>query len=123
MPLAADSLLGEADCITNITDNTVVASLPTIIEKAGEKGIPVFGSEVEQVRNGCLAAEGLDYIALGKQTGKMAAQVLKGEKKASEISYEIITEPGFYVNNKVAADLGIEVPEDLLESAVEQFDE
>ncbi len=123
VPLAADSLLGEADCITNITDNTVVASLPTIIEKAGEKGIPVFGSEVEQVRNGCLAAEGLDYIALGKQTGKMAAQVLKGEKKASEISYEIITEPGFYVNNKVAADLGIEVPEDLLESAVEQFDE
>ena len=120
MPLAADSLLGEADCITNITDNTVVASLPTILEKAGEKGIPVFGSEIEQVRNGCLAAEGLDYIALGKQTGKMAAQVLKGEKKASEMPYEIITEPGFYVNNKVAADLGIKVPEDLLESAVEQ---
>lgn len=123
VPLAADSLLGEADCITNITDNTVVASLPTILEKAGEKGIPVFGSEIEQVRNGCLAAEGLDYIALGKQTGKMAAQVLKGEKKASEMPYEIITEPGFYVNNKVAADLGIKVPEDLLESAVEQFGE
>lgn len=123
VPLAADDLLGQADCITNLTDNTVVASLPTILEKADEKGIPVFGSEVEQVKLGCLAAEGIDYIALGKQTGKLAAQVLKGEKKASEIPYEIITEPGFYVNNKAAEKLKIEVPEELAASAVESFDE
>ena len=121
--LAADDLLSSVDCITNITDNTVVASLPTILEKASEKKIPVFGSEIEQVKIGCLAAEGIDYIALGKQTGKMAAKVLKGEKKASEIPYEIITEPGFYVNNKVAENLGVAVPEELLESAVESFDE
>lgn len=121
--LAADDLLSEVDCITNLTDNTVVASLPTILEKANEKGIPVFGSEIEQVKNGCLAAEGIDYIALGKQTGKMAAQVLKGEKKASEMNYEIITEPGFYVNTKVAEDLGIQIPEELLDSAVESFDQ
>lgn len=122
IPLAADDLISKSDCITNLTDNTVVASLPTIIEKANEKKIPVFGSEIEQVRIGCLAAEGIDYIALGKQTGKIAAQVLKGEKKASEISYEIITEPGFYVNSKVAENLGITVPEELAADAVENFD-
>lgn len=120
--LAADDLLSTVDCITNLTDNTVVASLPTIIEKANEKKVPVFGSEIEQVKIGCLAAEGIDYIALGKQTGKIAAQVLKGEKKASEIPFEIITEPGFYVNNKVAEDLGVTVPEELLKTAVESFD-
>ena len=71
---------------------------------------------------GCLAAEGIDYIALGKQTGKMAAKVLKGEAKASEQKFlKTITEPGFYVNNKVAEDLGITVPEDLANSAVESF--
>ena len=32
--LAADDLLSQVDCITNLTDNTVVASLPTILEKA-----------------------------------------------------------------------------------------
>lgn len=121
--LAADDLLSKVDCITNLTDNTVVASLPTILEKANEKKIPVFGSEIEQVKIGCLAAEGIDYIALGKQTGKMAAQVLKGEKKASEMNFEIITEPGFYVNNKVASDLGVTVPKELSDSAVESFDE
>ena len=120
--LATDDLLTKVDCITNLTDNTVVASLPTILEKATEKGIPVFGSEIEQVKIGCLAAEGIDYIQLGKQTGKIAAQILKGEKKASEIPYEIISEPGFYVNTKVAENLGIEVPSDLADSAVESFD-
>lgn len=120
--LATDDLLTKVDCITNLTDNTVVASLPTILEKANEKGIPVFGSEIEQVKIGCLAAEGIDYIQLGKQTGKIAAQILKGEKKASDIPYEIISEPGFYVNTKVAENLGIEVPSDLADSAVESFD-
>ncbi|MFV0527261.1 MAG: ABC transporter substrate-binding protein [Lachnospiraceae bacterium] len=120
--LAADDLLSKVDCISNLTDNTVVNSLPTILDKAAAKQIPVFGSEVEQVKIGCLAAEGIDYLALGIQTGKMAAQVLKGEKKASEIPYETISESGFYVNLAVADTLGITVPEDLLAEAVESFD-
>lgn len=121
--LAADDLISKVDCITNLTDNTVVASLPTILEKANEKGIPVFGSEIEQVRIGCLAAEGLDYVALGEQTGEMAAKILKGEAQASEMPYETISEPGFYVNMKVAENLGITVPDELTQSAVESFDE
>ena len=123
IPLATDDLLSQVDCITNLTDNTVVASLPTILEKANEKNIPVFGSEIEQVKIGCLAAEGLDYIALGKQTGQMAAKVLNGEAKASELAFEIITEPGFYVNTKVTENLGIKVADDMLADAVEVFEE
>ena len=121
--LATDDLLSQVDCISNLTDNTVVSSLATILDKANAANIPVFGSEIEQVKLGCLAAEGLDYVALGKQTGKIAAQILKGEKKASEIPYEIISEPGFYVNTKVAENLGITVPDTMKERAVESFTE
>ena len=121
--LATDELLTEVDCLTNLTDNTVVASLATILDKANKQNIPVFGSEIEQVKIGCLAAEGLDYVALGKQTGKMAAEILKGEKKASEMNFETITEPGFYVNEKVAENLGVTVPQDLADEAVESFTE
>ncbi len=120
--LAAEELLGEVDCLTNLTDNTVVNSLATILNKANQKKIPVFGSEVEQVKIGCLAAEGLDFIELGKQTGKMAAAVLKGEKKASEMNYETISTPGLYVNTKTAENLGITLDEELVNSAVESFD-
>ena len=62
IPLAADSLLEQVDCLNNLTDNTVVASLPLILSKANAKNIPVFGSEIEQVKIGCLAAMGLDYV-------------------------------------------------------------
>ena len=123
VPLAADSLLSKVDCVTNLTDNTVVASLPVILDKANKLNIPVFGSEIEQVKIGCLAAMGLDYIDLGKQTGKMAAAVLKGEKKASEMNFEVIEEAAFYGNEKVAENLGITFPEDLTSSAKELFTE
>jgi putative ABC transport system substrate-binding protein len=121
--LAADTLINKVDCITNLTDNTVVASLPVILDKAAAKNIPVFGSEIEQVKIGCLAAMGLDYIELGRQTGKMAAQVLRGEKKASEMNYETIKEAAFYGNTRVAGNLGITLPEDLTKNAAELFTE
>jgi len=78
IPLAIDNLLSKVDCLSNLTDNTVVGSLPVILEAANARGIPVFGSEIEQVKIGCVAGEGLEYYELGKQTGKMAAKVIKG---------------------------------------------
>lgn len=123
VPQAADSLLGKVDCITNLTDNTVVSALPVILSKAEKLNIPVFGSEIEQVRIGCLATVGLDYINLGEQTGKMAAKVLKGEMKASEMNFEVISEASFYGNNKVAENLGIEIPAELKAAAAGLFDE
>ena len=122
IPLAADTLIGKVDCITNLTDNTVVASLPVILSKASAKNIPVFGSEIEQVKIGCLAAMGLDYVELGKQTGEMAAKVLKGEAKASELNFETIKDAAFYGNTKVAENLGITLPESLTGNAAELFD-
>ena len=66
---------------------------------------------------------GLDYVDLGKQTGRMAAEVLKGEKKASELNFEVIETAAFYGNSKVAEDLGITFPEDLASNAKELFTE
>ena len=77
IPMAADAILNEVDCLTNLTDNMVVTSLGLILDKANAKGIPVFGSEFEQVKLGCAAAANIDYYELGVMTGKMAADVLK----------------------------------------------
>ena len=123
IPLAADNILEKADCLSNLTDNTVVNSLPVILDKAAKKNIPVFGSEIEQVKIGCLASMGLDYIKLGQQTGQMAAKILKGEAKANEMNYEIIEEASFYANAAVADTLGITIPEDMTASAAEIFTE
>ena len=119
IPLALDALLPQVDCLSNMTDNTVVAALALELEKANAAGKPVFGSEVEQVVGGCIAAEGLDYLALGRQTGAMAASILSGEKLASEIPYEIITEPGLYVNYAVLDQFGVTLSDELAARAVE----
>lgn len=116
IPQAADVILGEVDCITNLTDNTVVDNLPVVIEKANAANIPVFGSEEEQVGNGCIASAGIDYIELGKIAGKMAARVLKGENVA-DMPYETITESKITVNEAVASALNVVIPSDILDSA------
>lgn len=122
IPLAAEQLAAKVDCISNLTDNNVVSSLPVVLDAANKNGIPVFGSEIEQVKKGCLAAMGLDYISLGEQTGRMAAKVLKGEAKASEMPYELIEGAAFYGNTAVAENLGITLPEELTSGAAEMFD-
>ena len=121
--MAAASLLDKVDCLTNLTDNTVVSALPTVLDQANEKNIPVFGSEIEQVKRGCLAAEGLDYVNLGIETGKMAAQILKGEAKAEDMKYELLTDSSLYINQAAADDLGITIPEDMTQRAEETFTE
>lgn len=121
--LAAADLAAKVDCITNLTDNTVVSALQTVIAKATDAGIPVFGSEVEQVKAGCVASMGLEYVELGKQTGHMAAKVLKGEAKASDLKYETITEPSLYVNTAAAAKVNLTLADDFVAGAYERFDE
>lgn len=123
IPLVMDLLLGEVDCITNLTDNTVVNSLATVIGLANEAGIPVFGSEIEQVKMGCVAAQGLDYVALGHQTGVMAAKILRGEERANSLPFELITESELTINTAVAEMLELEIPEVLINEAVTIFNE
>ena len=43
-----------------------------------------------------MASAGIDYVELGKMAGKLAAQILKGEAKASDIPYETVTEYSTY---------------------------
>lgn len=47
----------------------------------------------------------------------------KRRKKASELPYETIEEASLYINEKTAENLGIEIPSELKDSAVESFAE
>lgn len=117
---AVDKLIADqVDCISNLTDNNVVGVLASILEKTNEANIPVYGSEVEQVKIGCVAAAGIDYYQLGIQTGLMAARVIKGEATCDEIPYESITEYGIYINSAALAEMNIEIPADVADKAIE----
>ncbi|MDD3222529.1 MAG: ABC transporter substrate-binding protein [Clostridia bacterium] len=115
IPIALDSLVTKVDCISNLTDNNVVNNLDTVIAKATEAGIPVFGSEVEQVVNGCAASMGLDYTELGRQTGVMAAAVLNGEDAAT-MPVQVISASSLYVNSDVMSQFNLSVPDEYKDS-------
>ena len=117
---AVDTLLSRGiDCMSNLTDNTVVGVLASTLEKTDAAGVPVYGSEVEQVKIGCVAAAGIDYIQLGIQTGMMAAKVLTGEASCEDIPYETISEYGIYVNSDALNAMGIQLPADIAAKAIE----
>ena len=116
IPQALDLLVTQVDCISNMTDNTVVDNLPVLLEKANAANIPVFGSEEEQVGNGCIASAGIDYIDLGKKAGIMAARVLKGED-ITTIPYETLTESKITINPDAAAAIGITIPQSIIDRA------
>lgn len=100
-----------ADCINNFTDNNVVDNLTAVLRAAEKGNIPVFGSEIEQVKNGCLASQGIDYVALGRETGKMAAGILKGEAKAAETPVFMVKDCSPVYNPTVLETLGLTLPE------------
>ena len=91
----------KVDCIDNLTDNNVVNNLSVVTNATNAAGIPIFGSEIEQVaKYGCVASETLDYVALGKTTGEMAAKILKGtDVKTMPVSVVTDSKPVYSLKN------------------------
>ena len=109
IPAAAEALASKVDCINNFTDNNVVNNLSVLLNSAEKYEIPVYGSEEEQVKNGCMASVSINYVALGKVTGEMAVQVLKGTN-AGEMAVKTITDAELVYNSDVVTGLGLTLP-------------
>lgn len=103
----------KVDCIVNLLDNTVVGKLQNILTAAKNASIPVFGSEIEQVKAGCLASASIEYVTVGKLSGKQAAEILKG-KAVSEVAPLTMENETFNCyNSDVMAALNINLPQSL----------
>ena len=111
IPSAADELASKVDCINNFTDNNVVNNLSVVLSAADKYKIPVYGSEEEQVKNGCLASVSIDYVALGKVTGQMGVDVIDGED-ITKMAVKTITDATPIVNTDVLETLGMTLPAD-----------
>lgn len=110
-----DSLISkDIDCIVNLLDNTIVGKLQNILAKTNAAGIPVFGSEIEQVKAGCLASASIDYITVGNLAGEQAAEILGG-KAADDVAEKTMENETFpCFNSEVLAKFeGLNKPENI----------
>lgn len=113
---ALDVILKEIDVLYTPTDNLIVASTPIVLDKANTANVPVIGCIDDQVKQGALATETIDYKQLGYQTGEIAIRVLNGEKP-KDIPVQTLKNTKLIINKKAAERLNVEIPESLKERA------
>jgi putative ABC transport system substrate-binding protein len=118
VPAAVQGLVGKADVIFVPTDNTIVAMLDTVIKVGIDNGMPVYAGDIDAVKRGAIAAIGLDYYNVGRQTGNIVVRILRGEKPG-EIPVAVADKTNLYVNPTIAAEMGLTIPEDVLSQADE----
>ncbi|MGX7417461.1 ABC transporter substrate binding protein [Carnobacterium gallinarum] len=102
------SLANDVQGVYVPTDNTLANTMATVGEIAKAKKIPVVAGATEQVKVGGLATYGIDYKDLGRQTGKLAVKILKGEAKPEDLAVETSTKLELVVNKEMAEAIGID---------------
>ena len=113
---AARSLIGKADVFYTSTDNNVVSAYEALVKVGMDAKIPLVAADTDSVARGAVAAYGMDYKALGVQTGEIVVRILKGEKPGT-IASETSNKLSLQVNPAAAQKQGITLAEDLVKSA------
>ncbi|CAI8691564.1 ABC transporter substrate-binding protein [Burkholderia cepacia] len=113
---AAKSLIGKVDVIYTNTDNNVVSAYEALVKVANEAKIPLVAGDTDSVKRGGIAALGINYGDLGRQTGKVVARILKGEKPGA-IASETSSNLELFANTGAAAKQGVTLAPDLLKDA------
>jgi len=117
---ATQAIIKRVDALYISTDNTVVSALSAVTDVAMKNKVPVMSADPSSAEAlPVLAAWGFDYYKMGRATGKMVAEILKG-KKPEQIPTRFMTKASdvdLLINLDVAQKLGLVVPKDLVKTA------
>jgi putative ABC transport system substrate-binding protein len=111
------SLVGKVDAAYAPTDNMIAAGIPTVAGVLNPAKIPFICGEDGMVKSGGLATYGVNYYELGKQTAKMAVEILKDGKKPADMPIQYLQNCDVSLNMDTAKAIGIEFPADLVAKA------
>lgn len=117
---AVQAIIRRVDALYISTDNTVVSAMSAITDVAMKARVPIMSADPSSAENyPVLAAWGFDYYKMGRVTGKLVAQILKG-KKPEQIPTQFMTKTSdidLLINLDVAKKLGLTFPNDIVKSA------
>ena len=109
-------MTGKVDAIWTPQDNTIASAFSTVISSANQAKIPVYTTVDTMVKEGGLASVAQSQYELRKATARSAVKVLKG-KKVKDIPVDVIDDGTPTLNLKVAQDLNITIPDDVLKQS------
>lgn len=113
---AVNSLVGKVDAIFSPIDNTVASAMAVVSQVAIDAKIPVYVGADSMVKDGGLATYGINYEVLGKETARMAAEVIKG-KKPGDIPVRLMSDMDIYINTDTAEAIGVIIPAEIQQKA------
>ena len=117
---AAQSIAGRVDAFYVGTDNTVISAVSSLADVAMTNRIPIMSADPSSAEtNAVFAAWGFDHYKMGRASGKIVGDVLKG-KKPKDIPTLFMTDRSdmeLLLNQDVANRIGINIPKDILDSA------
>ena len=117
---AVQAIIGRVDALYISTDNTVVSAMSAITDVATKAKVPVMSADPSSAENyPVLAAWGFDYYKMGRTTGKMVVEILKG-KKPEQMPTQFMTKTSdvdLLINLDVAKKLGLKFPAEIVKSA------
>ena len=108
LPQTLESLIKKVDALYNISDNLVANSVELVSNKLLEHNMISISAEESQVTGGILITNGLSYYELGKQTAKMAKQILVDGLDIKEIPVGLAEKTSTTVNIKTLKALGLD---------------
>lgn len=106
---ATESLVGKADALYIVTDNTVVSALESVIDVAKVNKMPVMVGELDSVARGGLGAYGFEYYDIGFEAGQMALEILQQGKSPKDVPAAYPGNLKLVINKKTADELKLEV--------------
>lgn len=117
---AVQAIIRRVDALYISTDNTVVSAMSAVTDVAMKAGVPIMSADPSSAENyPVLAAWGFDYYKMGRTTGKLVVEILKG-KKPEQIPTRFMTKTSdvdLLINLDVAKKLGLTFPKDIVKNA------
>ncbi len=96
----------------------MISAAEAVISVGERAKIPVFAADTATVSRGAVAALGFDYYDVGRDTGKVVARILNGEKPG-DIAVTGVEELSLHVNPAAAKRMGVTLSDDVISSAAE----
>jgi len=117
---AVQAIIRRVDALYISTDNTVVSAMSAVADVAMKAKVPIMSADPSSAENyPVLAAWGFDYYKMGRTTGRLVADILKG-KNPEQIPTQFMTKTSdvdLLINLDVARKLGLKFPAEIIKSA------
>ena len=104
------------DAICQIEDNLTTSAFPSLMKVARDNKIPVFSFVNEQAEIGSVIVYAPDYRLSAKKAARMTARIIRGDIPG-DIPFDRVEKFDRIVNLKAAADLGITIPQYIIDQA------